>query len=108
MDTAVAGPSPEKAQKLRKNKPLTQIIFDCLRWGPRRPRDIFIAAGYENPARFDVICTTLKRLEDRGLIYSTRSVLGKTHGGNVAVFYEIDYTERIRRYGETEPWSIAR
>lgn len=105
---ALATARPRGRPKGRKNRPLTQIIFDCLRWGPRRPRDILIAAGYESQARYDVVCTTLRRLEEQGLIYSTRTVLDKTHGGNVAVFYELDYLERKRRYGEAEPWSIAR
>lgn len=97
---------------------LTRVIFECVRWGPVRPRDILLAAGYKSADRFDVVVRRLRQLEDRGLLYSTKSVVRGRHGGNNATWYalpmsretwyELDYTERVKRYGKTEPWTVAR
>ena len=85
---------------------LNPLIFECLRWGPCRPCDILLASGRDQKRR-KKIAERLQKLEKEGILYSTVKEI-RGGGGNVAVFYDLDYAERVRRHGKTEPWTVAR
>ena len=85
---------------------LNPLIFECLRWGPCRPCDILLVSGRDKKRR-KKIAERLQKLEKQGILYSTRSKTGGL-GGARAVFYDLDYAERVRRHGKTEPWTVAR
>lgn len=107
-----------KPRKLYESK-LKKLIFECLRWGPVRPRDIVIAAGLNNDsAGYSKVVRRLRNWEKRGIVYSTKEIIKKQHGGTTATWYdlppskatwyELDYAERVKRHGKTEPWTVAR